>query len=96
MKTIGHLKVNGRPYQPRFSRAEERLKKFLSDMPDDELLNHWPLAKAGGFGSSTIFSARDELIKSGLCLVVDQGRKVYYGNPKAIAALKALPGLSTL
>jgi len=90
MKTIGHLKVNGRPYQPRFSRSEERLKKFISDMPDDEILNHWPLVKAGGFGSSTIFSARPELEAMGLCFVAEQGRKVYYGNKKAIASLKAL------
>lgn len=88
MKQIGHLKLNGQKFQARYSRAEERLKKYLSAMADDELLQVYPLARAGGFGTSTILQGQPALFECGLAC--RHGSKVYYGSKKAILALKAI------
>lgn len=88
MKQIGHLKLNGQKFQHRYSRAEVRLKEYLASMPDDELMQVTPLARAGGFGSCTILQAQSLLIEGGLAC--RHGARVYYGNKKAIAALKAI------
>jgi hypothetical protein len=91
MKTIGHLKVNGQPFRHRFSQAEERLKSYLESLPDDELLLFGAVSRNGGFGNCTIVNAGPELIERGMCFRPAGGRnRVYFGNKKAIAALKAI------
>jgi hypothetical protein len=94
MKRIGHLKVNGLRFQPRHSKAEARLKKHLSSLPDDEVMHIFQVCKNGGFGSSTILFSQQSLIRSGMAY--RYGAKVYYGNKTAILALKRLLSSGTL
>jgi hypothetical protein len=87
MKTIGHLKLNGSVFQPRYSPGVERLEKFIDSLADDELVNTNGL-RTRGFGSTVISKAQSILLANGKCHPAHQ--QTFYGNKKAIASLKAL------
>jgi hypothetical protein len=74
------------------SYADGRLRAYLESLPDDEYVQWTELTKRGRFGGNTVNLYRADLIRDGYCFEVrDARRQVFYGNRKAIAALKALP-----
>lgn len=69
--------------------ALNRLRKYLQNLDDDDVLNFGELTYRGGFGGTTLSVTQAELIEEGLCLrVEDQRARVYYGNQNAIKSLR--------
>jgi hypothetical protein len=81
------LKLNGQLFRPQYSAAVERLEQYLDSLPDDEIVNGAALRNKE-FGSNTISKAQAQLLAAGKCHPAPQ--QTFYGNKKAIAALKAM------
>ena len=58
MKTIGHLKLNGSVFQPRYSAGVERLEKFIDSLEFDDH-DHAKLYVAYAARGERVVAARD-------------------------------------